>query len=459
MADETKSPELVAIETVAKQVVDFKNDLTKYATKEELKKFNDSAEKINKDFETLKTNLGNWDGESVESMMKKINTQLKEMQEDVQRSKDSKPGKNKFQLFDPAEVKAFVKDVWDENGAKTSKASSFKINNGFLMGGLVSKAAEIMGYPDFFEGVPGVTTDVTAFTGRVIDPTLYQRKRKRNFILDNFTIPSIAAPTLIYLEKMEVSGDSASNDDPGGAEWIVPGAQKPMRSFRVTSTKVEAKKVAIFGTVHDDLLRDVPSLENWIREDFTAEMRESYNDALLNNDPATDPDAPLGLKENAIQYADTAAFNNTIFEANEIDAIIAAIAYMASLKEEPMMAAVSSSVYYKLFVLKDLEGRYQNNNLVYTNSRGQIFVAGVPVIMADQDDIADTHLLLLGVDGFQIRNYESLVFERGLNGEDFRYDRTSYRAYQKVLSYIPSHRYNSVLYDTFTNIITAIDAP
>lgn len=459
MADEAKSPELEAIETVAKQVEVFKKELGNTATKEEVKKFNDSAEKLNKDFAELKANLGNWDGESVESMMKKINTQLKEMQEDVQRAKDSKPGKNKFQLFDPEELKAFSKGIWDDNGAKTSKAASFKINNSFLMGGLVSKAAEIMGYPDFFEGVNGVTTDVSAFTGRVIDPTLYQRKRKRNFILDNFTIPSIAAPTLVYLEKMEVSGATASSEDPGGAEWIVPGAQKPMRSFRVTSTKVEAKKVAIFGTVHDDLLRDVPSLENWIREDFTAEMRESYNDALLNNDPGTDPDAPLGLKENAIQYADTAAFNNTILDANEIDAIIAAIAYMASLKEEPMMAAVSSSIYYKLFVLKDNQARYQNSNLVYTNSRGQIFVAGVPVILADQDDIADTHLLLLGVDGFQIRNYESLVFERGLNGEDFRYDRTSYRAYQKVLSYIPSHRTNAVLYDTFANIITAIDKP
>jgi len=459
MATETKSSELLAIEEVAKQVVEFKKELAGKASAEEMKKFNDSSTKINADFESLKKNLGNWDGETVEACMKKINKQLEEIQEDVNRSKDSGLTKDKFRLFDPAEVKKFSESVWDDNGAKTHAQASFKINNSFLRGGLVAKAAEIMGYPDFFEGVPGVTTDVTAFTGRVIDPTLYQRKRKRNFILDNFSIPSIAAPTLIYLEKMEVSGDNASNEDPGGAEWIVPGAQKPMRSFRVTSTKVEAKKIAIFGTVHDDLLRDVPSLENWIREDFTAEMREGYNDGLLNNDPGVDPDAPLGLKTNAIQYADTTAFNNTIPDANEIDAIVAAIAYMASLKEEPMMAAVSSSVYYKLFVLKDNQSRYQNSNLVYTNSRGQIFVAGVPVILADAEDVADTHLLLLGVDGFQIRNYESLVFERGLNGEDFRYDRTSYRAYQKVLSYIASHRYNAVLYDTFSNIMTAIDAP
>lgn len=460
MATETKSPEILAIEEVAKQVGEFKKELGNKASIEEIKKFNDSAEKINQDFEALKKNLGNWDGETVESCMKKINKQLEEIQEDVQRAKENGKSKsNKFQLFDPAEVKKFAGDIFDENGAKTQRQSSFKINNRFLMGGLVAKAAEIMGYPDFFEGVDGVTTDVTAFTGRVVDPTLYQRRRKRNFILDNFAIPSIAAPTLIYLEKMEVAGDDASEEDTGGAEWIVPGAQKPMRSFRVTSTKVEAKKIAIFGTVHDDLIRDIPSFENWVREDFTDEIREGYNDALLNNDPGTDPDAPLGLKTNAIQYADTAAFNNTIPDANEIDAIIAAIAYMASLKEEPMIAAVSSSVFYKLFVLKDNESRYHNSNLVYTSSRGQLFVAGVPVVLADDEDIPDTHLLLLGVDGFKIRNYEGIVFERGLNGEDFRHDRTSYRAYQKVLAYIPSHRHNSVLYDTFSNIVTAIDAP
>lgn len=459
MATETKSPEILAIEEVAKQVGEFKKELGNKASIEEIKKFNDSAAQINKDFEALKKNLGNWDGETVESCMKKINKQLDEMQEDVNRAKENRQGKlAASQLFDPSEVKKFVDAVFEKDGRKTSVQASFKVNNHFLKG-FATKAAEIMGYPDFFEGVDGVTTDVSAFTGRVVDPTLYQRRRKRNFILDNFAIPSIGAPTLIYLEKMEVAGDDASEEDTGGAEWIVPGAQKPMRSFRVTSTKMEAKKIAIFGTVHDDLLRDVPSLENWIREDFTDEMREGYNDALLNNDPGSDPDAPLGLKTNAIQYADTAAFNNTIPEANEIDAIIAAIAYMASLKEEPMLAAVSSSVFYKLFVLKDLEGRYQNSNLVYTSSRGQLFVAGVPVILADAEDVPDTHLLLLGVDGFKIRNYEGIVFERGLNGEDFRYDRTSFRAYQKVLSYIPSHRHNSVLYDAFATIITAIDAP
>jgi hypothetical protein len=45
-----------------------------------------------------------------------------------------------------------------------------------------------------------------------------------------------------------------------------------------------------------------------------------------------------------------------------------------------------------------------------------------------------------------------------LNGEDFRYDRTSYRGYQEVLSYIAEQRENSVVYDTLANIATGIEA-
>lgn len=453
MAEETKSPELAAIETVAKHVEDFKKDLGGKADKSQF-------DGIKKDLDDLKENITKWDGDKVSESMTKINDAIQklekqagEMLEDIQRSKESGKGRKKSLLVDPADVKKFVDDTF-KDGVKTHTGATMKLN-----GNMILKAAEIMGYPDFFAGVDGTETDMSAFTGRFVDPTLYQRKRKRNFILDNMPIESIGVPTLVYLEKMEVAGDDASEEDTGGAEWIVPGAQKPLRSFRVTSTKVEAKKVAIFGTVHDELLKDVPSLENWIREDFTSEMREAYNDALLNNDPGTDPDAPLGLKTNAIQYADTAAFNNTIPEANEIDAIIAACAYMASLKEEPQMVAVSSSIYYKLFVLKDLEGRYQNSNLVYTNSLGQIFIAGVRVVLADAEDVPDTHILLIGADSFRIKNYGPLVFERGLNGEDFRYDRTSFRSYQRVLSYIPSHRQNAVLYDAIATIITAIDAP
>jgi HK97 family phage major capsid protein len=452
MADETKSPEILAIEKVADQVKDFNKKLGERADKTEV-------QEVKNLLEDLKKNIGKYSEKEIDAALDKINkntekmaTQIGEMIEDVQKAKENKGARKSIILMDDADMQKQVKDMFPDIRTKTKGGMiHLEINKDIV---LRTKAAEIMGYPQFFEGVDGVTTDWTALTGRVIDPRLYERKRKKNFILDNFSIPTIDAPTLVYLEKIEVSGDNASQEDSGGAAWITSGEQKPMRSFRVTSNKVEAKKIAIFGTVEDKLLRDVPSLRNWVQTDFTQEIRESYNDGLLNNDPGVDPDAPLGLKENAVQYSDVAGF--IIADPNEIDAIIAAIAQLARNHEEAAYVAVSSDRYYMLFAMKDDQNRYQNANLIYVSSLGQLYVAGVPIIMADVEDVPSTHLLAVGVDGFQIRNYGPLVFEAGLNGEDFRHDRTSFRGYQEVLSYIPSHRYASVIYDTFSNIITAI---
>lgn len=296
----------------------------------------------------------------------------------------------------------------------------------------------------------------------MIDPTLYQRRRKTNIILDYFTILTISVPTLVFLIKVEDGDDEdSSSGDAGGAEWILCGDQKPKRSFRVTSGEVTAKKVAIFGTVEDCLLQDVPSLENWIRTDFMDEMREEINNGLLNNDPNVDPNAPLGLKTNAIQYQVSPGYNNAFAASstNTIDQLIAAFASMRYLREEAGTAFVSSDVWYKIHHLKDSQLRYQNSNLVYTNTLGQVFIAGVLIVPVDHEDIPATHFLLVGRDlGFKIYAYGNMVFERGLNDEDFRYDRTSYRGYQRFLTYIPEHRENSVMYDTFANVQAAIEA-
>jgi hypothetical protein len=233
-----------------------------------------------------------------------------------------------------------------------------------------------------------------------------------------------------------------------------------MRSFRVGTGKVEAKKLAIFGTVEDKLLKDVSGMELFIREDFVEEMRETYNDGLLNNNPAINPDGPIGLKTNAITFAPTPAFDPQISSPNIIDAIVAGAAYMGSLKEIPQKVFVAEDVFFAMHILKDADDKYKNNSLVYVNAVGALFILGIEVVPSDAEDIPSTHLLFTSANvGFKIRNFGDVVFERGLNDDDFRKDRTSYRGYQEVLSYIPSHKLNGVMYDTIANILSAIEKP
>jgi len=388
--------------------------------------------------------------ESINKANADIHKQIIELQEEAAKGKENGGAAPKAgQVVSEAEVKAFVEATFVD-GEKTSKAAKISI-----------KAAETFGEAVFFTG--GNDTDTTAFTGRYVDPRLYKRKRKRNLILDNFDIQTINVPTLLYLVKIEVGNASSPSGNPGHAAWIASGAPKPKRSFRVTTGRVDATKVAIFGTVEDKLLKDIPSLQNWIREDFMDEMREAINDGLLNNDPAVNALAPLGLKTNAVQYTATPGYDDAIENPNYIDAIIAAIAFMAYNKEEAGMVFVSSDVYYRIMHLKATDGKWLNNNLVYVNSMNQLFIAGVMVDWADEEDIPSTNILVIGRDlGFKIYAYGPMVFERGLNGEDFREDKTSFRGYQEFLSFIPENRENSVMYDTFANIIadiTGVPAP
>ena len=69
-------------------------------------------------------------------------------------------------------------------------------------------------------------------------------------------------------------------------------------------------------------------------------------------------------------------------------------------REEAGIAFVASDVWYLIQHLKDNDLRYQNNNLVYTNNLGQLYIAGVLIVPVDQE---------VEPDDFEGRNGVTLV--------------------------------------------------
>ena len=438
--------ELKALALLKEQIEGFKQELVEVKEQKGLSDLTAKIESLEKTINEMSEKDVDKEILGINQTLLKYREQIVEIREEQNKSKEGGNSGKKREFVTVKEIEDFIGKTFNGN-SKTRQDAEIAI-----------KAPEVFGMATFFTGI--ASSDPSAFTGREVDPELYQRKRKRNLILDNFTISSIGVPELLYMEKIEVGDANTTAGDPGGADWIASGGAKPKRSFRVGTGKVEAKKLAIFGTVEDKLLRDVSSMEMWLREDFVEEMRETYNDGLLNNNPAVNPEAPLGLKTNAITFAPTPAFEEKISVPNLIDAIVAGAAYMDSLKEQPEKVFVSGDIFYAMHILKDSDDKYKNNNLVYVNAVGTLFIAGVEVVKSDSEDIPSTHMLFTSADvGFKIRNYGDVVFERGLNEDDFRKDRTSYRGYQEVLSYIPSHKVNGVMYDAIANILTAITKP
>lgn len=438
-----------ALKQIAKQIKNFNSLLGEKADSE-------AIDALTKRVEDLAEALESKTVQEIEAEIKAINEgnaklfkQVLELQEQLasEAQKDGGQSTGKKSLITKEAIESFVKQIYPKgkNGKKVQVHAEIEV-----------KAAEEFGFNTFANGA-----DVSAFTGRRIDPTLYEAPRKTNLILDFFNIPTIDVPTLIYLRKIEVGVDPDA-DNSGSAEWIACGTPKPRRSFRLTTGEVDAKKVAIFNTIDDCLLQDVPSTLRWIREDFVAEMKEAINSGLLSGNPEVNELLPLGLKTNAVQFDATQvpAFDNTIPNPNYIDALFAVIAFMAVNRETPSMAFVSKDVYYAIHALKSTSERWLNNNLVYTDNLGRLYIAGVLVVGVDAEDVPSTHVLLIGAEtGFKIYAYGDMVIETGLNGQDFREDKTSIRGYQRFLSFIPEDRENSVLYDTWENIFLGIEAP
>lgn len=322
------------------------------------------------------------------------------------------------------------------------------------------KAAETFGIPQTFVTGDGADTAMVA-SGYMLVPGLISARRKTNIMLDYFPIRPINVPYLIYLEKVEVGDTNPTSGDPGGAAWIESGQAKPKRSFRIKAVRADAKKLAIFGTIEDCLLQDIPSFDNWIKTDFREQLDEVANTGLLRGNPAVNPLEPYGLITNASQYVVTPAFDEKVVAATYIDAIIAAAASMVTTsKYIAGRAFVAWDVWYAIISLKGTDERYMNNSLVYVSNNAELWIAGVHVIGVDADDVPSTHLLLVAADaGFKIFRYGNAGIETGLNGEDFREDKTSYRGWRRYLTYFPSDTRGSVIYDTWANIYALIEVP
>src|SRR5690606_8656322 len=143
------------------------------------------------------------------------------------------------ELVSEKEIKDFVTKMFP-NGEKDASASA----------SIELKAAETFGGAVTF--VSGA--DATAATGRYVDPTLYQKRRKSNLILAYFNIQTIIVRALSYLEKGEIVAGIVANNGLGAADCINWGESMAGRSFRIDINTVEPKRLAIFGNIEECLL-------------------------------------------------------------------------------------------------------------------------------------------------------------------------------------------------------------
>lgn len=233
----------------------------------------------------------------------------------------------------------------------------------------------------------------------------------------------------------------------GNADFIGEGVLKPIASFEIRTETSTAKKVAERMRVSRELLHDVQGMTSLIENELRYEVEKHANDAVLTGTlSSTDP---AGVTTVASAFTLTGL---EVKSPNNYDAIRAAAAQLASLNfTSNIVAFVNPVDAAQMDMDKGTDGHYALPPF-YTAGGQQ--VAGIRII-AD-NNIAKGNLLIGSMDTYKIQMVEAFRIEWGLDSDDFSKNLMTVIGEMRFHQYFPTNYTGSWIYDSFTDIKTAI---
>lgn len=233
----------------------------------------------------------------------------------------------------------------------------------------------------------------------------------------------------------------------GNADFIGEGVLKPLASFDILTEQSVAKKVAERMRVSRELLKDVQGFTSMVENELRYEVRKHANDAVLTaTSSSTDP---AGVTTVASAFTLTGL---EVKNPNNYDAIRAAAAQLQSLNfTSNIVAFVNPVDAAQMDLDKGTDGHYALPPF-YTAGGQQ--VAGIRVVT--DNNIAKGNLLIGSLDTYKILMVEEFRIEWGLDSDDFSKNLMTVIGEMRFHQFFPTSYAGSWIYDSFTDIKTAI---
>ena len=270
------------------------------------------------------------------------------------------------------------------------------------------------------------------------------------------TINAPAPPEMVILNRLVRGRTNAQIifwinrvNEEGGAAFIEEGALKPLKDWERTEESSVAKKVAVMATLTTEALTDVIYMESELREILYGEVIQEIADKVLNGNSTTNPEELTGILSKATSYT-TTALDDSIERANRADAIRAAMLQMRLLRMVPDVVFLNPGDAAILDLTKDANGNYIKIQIDGVLQRIQVL---------ETTEIEPDHFLLMDTRKWKLRMLEDITSRWGYNEDDFSHNRISVVFEARLHSYINSIDQGAVIYDDFTSVIAAIQAP
>lgn len=288
----------------------------------------------------------------------------------------------------------------------------------------------------------GTTAYTTAGTNIAIAqpefiPGLNNVARNQPFIMQLLNVRPTSSENIVFVEKYNPQGS---------AIWVGEGAASPEVSFDIIISNSRAKMVTAHIKISTQMLDDLDYIAGAVENELIYQAAIATDTFLLQGNGTGDN--LKGIKAFAPAYTLTTLTTTT---PNNCDAILAAATQIVSSNFVPDIAVLNPIDFAQTKLLKGTTGYY----IVNPNNNDSTW-AGIRVVQSNQVPIGYT--MVMDSRKTNVQPYMNPAISYGWVNDDFIKHLVTIQITQRLHSYIMANDVNAFVYDTLSNIKTAITA-
>jgi hypothetical protein len=229
----------------------------------------------------------------------------------------------------------------------------------------------------------------------------------------------------------------------GEAAFIAPGVYKPNISFEINTEISNAKKIAASEKMAIELLEDIDGFTSWVEDELRFKVMEKVNTTLMTG--VASSTVPAGIQTLSVPFATTLGLTTT--NANNWDAVRAAVAQLRYALFKGRIVAFMNPIDYANMVMTKAQ------------NQGQTFIPPVTgATIVEDPNIPVGYLQVAAMDYYKILIYKGFTITWGLENDDFTKNLRTAIGEMRLHQFHSENHDGFAIYDTFTNIITALNA-
>jgi hypothetical protein len=282
--------------------------------------------------------------------------------------------------------------------------------------------------------------NLTANTG-IISPI---RQRILTY-LQNVSVGTIALPYANWVEEL---------DEQGTPVFIAEGSDKTQLSVRYEEREAKAKKIAVYGKITTEMLRDLPQLTSYIQTNMMKRMDIATETMLFSTQTGTGNNL-IGLRSKAVVFTG-GNLAGTVSQPNNFDVINGIVAQVKAANGVVNAVFVENSTINTMLSTKTTYGEYIFPPGVTADAQGNLVAFGVRLIGTNALGAGEFVGGDLSV--INVRFRQGATVQIGLDGNDFTKNLKTILMEQELVQFISANDVNVLVKGTFAAAKVLLDS-